>query len=302
MSAPRSTERARIGQYALSRNFCAGSVVTAGMKRYRTALVVIGLLVSAAGCDWTPDRGSNGSAEAETSAVAVTITNSTELPNVCAVASVELLRLWYGWDVELVATTDATCTFSGLPMGDLTVASSAGQGVTVRASDGFTDPLFGDFLVARALATTESVTREVDARVAAMSNVGADHQVRCGYLLTVGSGEVMVSALPSSDQAGSRWPPYGHARISFGHGLPGDVCSDVADEKSPASVDAEWPLSFDRLEFQMVQTLGACGDATLVLHGASAIAPDGRTVALPDPLETRNTGFGVFPPHECYLD
>jgi len=184
-------------------------------------------------------------------------------------------------------------------MGELTISSD--HGVSVRAGDGLTDSLLAKFLADRTRAATDSVKAEIDARVAQVGVLGTEHRTRCGYSLNVGSGTVSVAALPTGDQSGRGWPTYGQVRISFGRNLPGDTCSDVADENAAAFVDAQWPVSFERLEFAITPSTGACGDATLVVLGAYAIAKDGRLVALPDPLVTRNGGFGLFPPNECYL-
>jgi hypothetical protein len=224
-------------------------------------------------------------------------------PNLCTVASPELLSMWFGWTVELRSAEPLACTYSGLPMGELVVSSGTdGDAVqiSVRAQDGYTDPELAAFL-RDTLSASASTSAEIEQRIVGVHGLADEHQTRCGFFLSAGAGRVAVFGVPEAEHnLGREWPTYGWVRLVFGEGLPGDVCSDLDDENSPARIDAEWPVRVDQLEF-VGPPDGTCGPATLVVHGGVAVAPDGREVALPPALELTNAQLGVVAPFECQL-
>jgi hypothetical protein len=260
-----------------------------GMRLSKFAAVGAALILIA--CSDGTDRGESD--VADTTSAGSTVPSGDP----CAVATPEVLSAWFGWNVEPVATEAVDgCSFSRLPYGQLTIASTP-SGVTVTAAEGFSDEQLAHYL-STALGATDD---DIDARIAAVEDLDADgHAARCGLLLSVGDSETTIWAQPSSVEFGENWPANGLARLEFGSGLDEDACASPVGTTT-RSVDASWPVSFDRLEFSITPTNGACGDASLVLHGAVALAPDGRTIELPDPLTTRNTDFGVFGPDDCQL-
>lgn len=262
------------------------------------AATLLALVMAGCSADGRPSGG-DGDRKGQPENSGTVSSAAPEQVGICSVATPELLRLWYGYPVELLGSTDDTCRFTGLPMGELTISDA--DGPAVRADDGFSDPLLAQYLSDRVRASDESVVAAIESRITLIGELGFERPTRCGYVLTVGSGAVSVSAVPSEERLGGGWPTDGWVRVTFGGGLPGDECSDVADENTPATIDAQWPVTFDELSFSLNPTSGYCGEATAVILGARALAPDGRLVPLPAYLAARNLGFGLFPPMECYL-
>lgn len=220
--------------------------------------------------------------------------------DVCKVARLEFIELWYGEGFTDDGTTKNDCRYRSDVFGSIHISARLVDVVpAVRAQFQYNDPTpeFDDELLAAYLEEVvygaDRHGPTVDERMAALEVV-PDTEYPCSTTFRAGSDAVMIS-IDVREVDGDI--SVGPLRAEFGSSLTSTACSDEVDEPQQPTVDERWLATYE--EIQLVMPPGNdCGPATIVVTDVRAFPPDGRVVPLGD-LTMTNTNWMVEPPFEC---
>lgn len=215
----------------------------------------------------------------------------------------EIVELWLGSPVTLTANGDDRCEIGNVTGRPTLVLTAEPRAIVIEEDEDDSEiappglDLLAVYLTERldpGSATTErlALLETFDPQ----ASIVAD----CGFQLTAGEGAVSVRGRPSQlDVAPIERGTFNAGesqrvvlRVQFGSDLPGQGCSDLADENIEPVIDAVWPATAQETRFvPPPEGQGCSGSASMAVTALTAIAPNGARVALGD-VVLRNTGYG----------
>ena len=246
-------------------------------------------------------------------AVACSGGDGDSAPGFCDDSMHEIVELWLGSPVTLTSSGDGRCEIGNVTGRPALVLTDRPRAIVIEedeTDDQFAPPgldqlaaylterLDPDPATTETLATLQTFDPE--------GSIVAD----CGFHLTAGDGAVSIRGRPSQvDVAPIERGTFSAGetqrvvlQVLFGSDLPGQGCSDLADENIEPVIDAVWPATAQAARFVPPPEGSGCrGDASMAVTALTAIAPNGARVALGD-VVLRNEGYGwvsLIPAFAC---
>lgn len=225
----------------------------------------------------------------------------------------EVVELWLGSPVTLTSNGDDRCEIGNVTGRPTLVLTDEPRAIVIEEdhSDIEVAPpgldLLASYLTERldpGSATTEGLA-ELET-FDPQGSIVAD----CGFQLTAGEGAVSIRGRPSQlDVAPIDRGTFSAGetqrvvlQVVFGSDLPGQGCSDLADENIEPVIDAVWSATAQETRFVPPPEGSGCrGSASMAVTGLTVIAPNGARVALGD-VVLRNEGYGwvsLIPAFAC---